>query len=1297
MKRSLLFILILGFITLGLASITEYYTFNQTSGIYNPFNPEEGNLIPELSANNVLSSPISIGFIFPYGTNLYTEVKISSNGWLGLGSSQTNSLNYNQLNYIYNCPILAPLWDDLSLQMGTCYYQIAGTAPHRVFTVQYTNLKWNYTASSFFNLQVKLYETGKIEFIYGFATGAPNSPSASIGINMLPGGSEWFYSVTPGNPATVSTTTENNQISIWPGEGTIYEFNPVIPFSNDLAALSISGNNVLTVGENFDYQILIRNSGNNDQNNYQIKLLLDDEEIASLNGNPIQAGEFQTYTLSWNPSFNFIGPGNLSGKVVLSGDENPVNNQTSPLLITIQPAEIQEVTIGSGNELARIPIDFNKRNSLYECLYYPEEIGFSSGIIYSINLYNYFVNSPANGMTRIWLGTTDLPDLSLNWIPSNQLTLVFEGNIDYPAGVNTISIPLQTPYLHYPGNLVMMVQRPWDQQFYSENNNFYAQTIGSHRARKTNIDNQIFEPSSPPPSTVSGQFPKTTFLYTNYSLLNDLSCLSINGNPAPSIGSNYYYTITIKNNGIETQNNYVVRLMATDGTELSSVMGSTIAPQQTLEFDIPWIPAFEGSVSIYGEVILVGDEIETNNQSLPLKIKVYPEGIFYSHITIGEGNLWERMPMDFYLKNSLFETVYLASELNTSGLLTDIQFYNYFYLNSPNEPTKIWMGETTLNGLSQGWIPSTDLTLVFDGMVDYPVYNNDILIHLDTPYQYNGNNLVVMFKRPWDPTYLHSDGVFRNQTGDVINRTLKVASDVIDYDPANPPVNTTAQAIFPMTTFMIKHTDPFGEPVTLPSSMNVACAVTIDGLPASSGDILAAYVDVNGVPQLRGKQTIQLSDNLASCIIQIYTENDAEIVRFRIWDPNNNQIYLSSNTLSTLVNATIGSIPDNPFMIYGISPQTQSLSLAGGWNLISLNIAPPDHRIISLISAIANNVQQIKGTEGVYILNNPFSSLAALTDGKAYSILMSSPANWTVSGAPIPVSTPIPLSDGWNLAAYFPTTPLVVTEAMSSISEWLIQVKGTDGVYIPGNPYSTLTTMYPGKGYWIKINGAHNLIYPEPARTRDSSLSHVTQNQVKDEEQVRILSNSLTLLARCNAAEEGDYLLARVEGELRGKEKFISPEGFPAVLMQVYTEMSGEEISFSLLKPDGSEIVLATTLISEPGAILGDYPEFVVLESTSMEDQVILPTQLKGCYPNPFNPSTTIVFSIGEETQVNIDIYNLKGQKVRHLTSESFSRGEHKLLWDGKDDQGRKVASGIYFAEMRTPHYKKHIKMLMTK
>ena len=1297
MKKSLLVIWLLVLMSFSFATIEEYYTFTQTSGTYNPFNPDEGNVLPELSANNALSSPISIGFIFPYGANLYTEVKISSNGWIGLDAQQTNSYPNNDLSSTFACPNLAPLWDDCNLDSGSCYYLLTGTAPHRVFIVQYTNLKWNYSASSFFNLQVRLYETGKIEFIYGFATGAPNSPSASIGINMVPGDSGWFYSVTPGNPATVSTTTSNNQISIWPGEDTVYEFNPIIPFSNDLAAISISGNNVLTVGESSDYQILIRNNGSNNQNNYQIKLILDEEEVAFINGNPIQAGEFQTYTLSWIPSLNNAGPCNLSGKAVLTEDENPVNDRTTPLLITIHPAGVQPVTIGSGNELARVPIDFSLNNSLYECLYYPEELGFSSGIIYSINFYSDFAVSPANSMTRIWLGTTDLSNLSLGWIPANQLTLVFEGNVNYPAGVNTISIPLQTPYLHYPGNLVMMVQRPWDNQFYSVDNNFYAQTIGSNRARKTNISYHSFNPFSPPPSTVSGQFPKTTFFYTNYPLLNDLSCLSINGNPAPSIGSNYCYNITVKNNGIEAQNNYVVRLMTTDGTELSSVMGSTIAPQQTLEFDIPWIPNFEGSASIYGEVILAGDEIESNNKSLPLKIRVFPVGVIYDYITIGEGNLWDRMPMDFYYKNSLFETVYLASELNSSGLLTDIQFYNYFYIDYSLEPTKIWMGETTQNDLSQGWIPSSELTLVFDGMVDYPAYNNDILIHLDTPYQYNGNNLVVMFKRPWDTSYSHNNGLFRNQIGNISNRTRNVYSDIVDYDPANPPANTIPQAIFPMTTFMFKHTDPFGEPVILSSSMNVACAVTIDSLFASSGSILAAYVDINGIPQLRGKQTIQLSENLASCIIQIYTENDGEIVRFRIWDPNNNQIYLSSNTLSTIVNGTIGSIPDNPFMIYGVSPQTQSFSLAEGWNLISLNIAPPDHRINSIISAISNQILQIKGTEGIYISNNPFSTLATFTDGRAYNILMSSPANWTVSGTPIPVSTPILLSDGWNLAAYFPTIALSVTEAMSSISEWLLQVKGTDGVYIPGNPYSTLTTMYPGKGYWIKINGAHNLIYPEPARTRDSSLSPVTQNKDKDEEQVRILSNSLTLLARCNVAEEGDYLLARVEGELRGKERFISPEGFPAVLLQIYTEMPGEEISFSLLKPDGREIVLATTLISEPGAILGDYPEFLELEATSMDDQVMMTTQLKGCYPNPFNPSTTISFSLGEETQVNIDIYNLKGQKVRHLTSDNFSRGEHKLLWDGKDDQGRKVASGIYFAEMRTPTYKKHIKMLLTK
>ncbi len=793
--KQLIIILAMGLIIgISFASIDEYYTFNATNGTYTPIVGTNANI----SSDDVISAAIPIGFTFPYGDYIYNEVKISSNGWIGLGTSQTSSNLTNNLASTTIVPVLAPLWDDCSLAAGICEYLLSGTAPNRIFTIQYTNLKWRYSATTFFNLQARLYENGKIDFVYGSSTGNPNSPSASIGINMLPGGSGWFYSVTPGTPATASTTTENATIATWPGEGTIYEFNPVVAVPNDLAALSITGHTTPTAELSYDYTITVRNRGSNPQTTYQVKLLLGTQEVGSVNGTTIQAGEFLTFTIPWTPST--AGPATLYGKVVLTGDENPTNDQTPPLNITVQPVGVQAVTIGVGDLLARVPMDFFYKNSLFECLFYPDELGFTSGTITSLAFYNNFADSPTNGATKIWLGTTNQADLSAGWIPSTQLTLVFDGNITYPSGENTIIIPLQTPYMHTPGNLVMMVQRPMDTQYYSSSDNFQAQTVGTNRARKVQNDSTVYDPANPPASaTVSGQFPKTTIFYSGQAIVNDLGCLSISGNTTPSVGAATPYTVTIKNNGTAVQNDYTVKLMKEGGVLLSSIPGVTINSHQTLDLTINWTPTDTGATYIYGEVELTGDEIATNNQTPHLDVNVYPAGTVA--ITVGTGNSTGRMPMDFFYKNSLFETIYLSSELNVGGLLTDIQFYNNFVTNLPGMPTNIWVGETTQTDLSAGWIPSTQLTQVFNGNVDYPSGSNDIIIHLTTPYPYGGGNLVVMIERPMDTSWYSSSDVFRTQTGTVSNRTRNAYSDSVDYDPANPPT-VTPTAMFPKTTFM---------------------------------------------------------------------------------------------------------------------------------------------------------------------------------------------------------------------------------------------------------------------------------------------------------------------------------------------------------------------------------------------------------------------------------------------------------------------------------------------------------------
>jgi len=71
-------------------------------------------------------------------------------------------------------------------------------------------------------------------------------------------------------------------------------------------------------------------------------------------------------------------------------------------------------------------------------------------------------------------------------------------------------------------------------------------------------------------------------------------------------------------------------------------------------------------------------------------------------------------------------------------------------------------------------------------------------------------------------------------------------------------------------------------------------------------------------------------------------------------------------------------------------------------------------------------------------------------------------------------------------------------------------------------------------------------------------------------------------------------------------------------------------------------------------------------------------------YPNPFNPITTIAFSLPRDSDVKIEVFNIKGQKVKELYNEFTLKGHHTVLWNGQDDKGRSVSSGIYFYRVQT-------------
>ncbi|MCB5257896.1 MAG: hypothetical protein LHW47_01965, partial [Candidatus Cloacimonetes bacterium] len=85
MKRLSLLLVMIITMCVAFAGIDEYYTFNATSGTYTAIVGTNANI----SSDDAISAAIPIGFTFPYGDYIYNEVKISSNGWIGLGTSQT--------------------------------------------------------------------------------------------------------------------------------------------------------------------------------------------------------------------------------------------------------------------------------------------------------------------------------------------------------------------------------------------------------------------------------------------------------------------------------------------------------------------------------------------------------------------------------------------------------------------------------------------------------------------------------------------------------------------------------------------------------------------------------------------------------------------------------------------------------------------------------------------------------------------------------------------------------------------------------------------------------------------------------------------------------------------------------------------------------------------------------------------------------------------------------------------------------------------------------------------------------
>lgn len=119
--------------------------------------------------------------------------------------------------------------------------------------------------------------------------------------------------------------------------------------------------------------------------------------------------------------------------------------------------------------------------------------------------------------------------------------------------------------------------------------------------------------------------------------------------------------------------------------------------------------------------------------------------------------------------------------------------------------------------------------------------------------------------------------------------------------------------------------------------------------------------------------------------------------------------------------------------------------------------------------------------------------------------------------------------------------------------------------------------------------------------------------------------------------------------------------------------------NFKLQPRDDADFVDVVTDVEDFGSQIPD--EFTLFQN----------------YPNPFNPETTIQYQLATAREVQLKIYNILGQAVRNLIKEQQPAGVHRMVWDGKNDNGRQMPSGVYIYQIKAGDFEQSKKMILLK
>jgi hypothetical protein len=261
---------------------------------------------------------------------------------------------------------------------------------------------------------------------------------------------------------------------------------------------------------------------------------------------------------------------------------------------------------------------------------------------------------------------------------------------------------------------------------------------------------------------------------------------------------------------------------------------------------------------------------------------------------------------------------------------------------------------------------------------------------------------------------------------------------------------------------------------------------------------------------------------------------------------------------------------------------------------------------------------------------------------------------------------------------------------------YLDKVRGNTGSTEPGFNYPSTDGGTGSPGLLVTAgDGADRSVADAPGQTGWS----VNEKRYQ-------YSMAITAVVETEGSEwrdEGDLIGAFVDGVCRGVTSPIYISGidrYVAFLLIHSNQATGEAVSFKAFASESKTIyTVAEAITFQADGAEGTVREPLVLNTASVEvefgDDLPAAYSLSQNHPNPFSGATTIGFQLPEPTHVVLEIYDALGREVRAAIDQPYKAGNHYFVWDGRDDRGRIVASGVYFFRFRAGAFEDMKKMVL--